>query len=240
MAKKEIVVIGIGRFATELINKLNTRAKYSIVAIDKDPKKVEQLTGVKNIIVGDATDKNFLLNVGIDNADYYVVGMGQDFQSSLVISSIIKENFKGKVFCKSVDDNHASILKTIGVEEVITPEVAAARIAFKKMINPMVDLIAVDDLYSITEVTEGIVIVNMPVTERTGGKQIKDIDVPEGTSIALMKRDGIGQVVNGSTQVEVGDVLSVIGSLDEILKLLETTKKQVEEDITDEKELETK
>ncbi len=161
MAKKEIVVLGIGRFATELINKLNKTNDFNIVAIDKDQVKLEKLVGIKNAILGDATNKEFLLNVGIDNADYYVVGMGQDFQASLVITSIIKDNFKGKVFAKSIDENHENILHSLGVEDVITPEVAAAGIVYRRLINPLSEIEG-GKTFQMVEVVHGVSLVNVP------------------------------------------------------------------------------
>ncbi len=220
MAKKEIVIIGIGRFATELINNLNNSSNYSIVAIDKNPKKLEQLIGVKNIIVGDATDKEFLLNIGVENADSYIIGMGQDFQASLVITSIIKENFHGKIFAKSVNEDHENILKSLGVEEVVTPEVAAAKIVYRKIINPL-SLIKGGELYQMTEFIPGISIVNVPVLKNDFGKTIKELKIPDGIGIALIIKEATGpKTVNGMTLIEEGDVLSIIGPENLLLKLL--------------------
>ncbi len=222
MAKKEIVVIGIGRFGSALIEKLNRSGDFSIVAIDNDSKKLEQLQGVKNIIVGDATDKEFLLNVGIDSADYFVIGMGKDFQASLVITSIIKENFKGKVFAKSIDPNHENILSTLGVDEVITPEVAAAGIVYRRLINPLAGIKG-GDMYQMAEVAGGVYIVNVPALKVDWDRKIKDIFIPEGIAITLIIKPKEGPaVVSGETLIEEGDILSIIGKEAPLLKLLES------------------
>ncbi len=234
MGKKEIAVIGVGRFATELINKLNKTNIFSIVAIDKDPKRLEQLEGVKNVIVGDATDKEFLLNIGIDSADYYVIGMGQDFQASLVITSIIKENFEGKIFAKSIDENHENILQTLGVEDVITPEVAAAGIVYRRLINPLAEIKG-GKMYQMVEVAQGISIVNVPALKIDWGKQIKDIYIPKGIGVALIiKPESGAEIVTGDTTVEKSDILSVIGKEAPMLKLLELIHKSKESESDDE------
>lgn len=236
MAKKEIIVIGVGRFATELINKLNKTNDFNIVAIDKDPKKLEALEGVKNIIVGDATDREFLLNVGVDNADCYVIGMGQDFQASLVIASIIKENFSGKVFAKSVDPNHENILKALGVEEVITPEVAAAQITYARMINPLADIKG-GKKYLMSQIAPGVYVVNVPALKMDQGQLIKDIDMPEGVGIALMIKPKTGaQIVHGDTLIEEGDILSMVGKEAPLRKLLADIQKDKVIEIAEEEE----
>ncbi len=222
MAKKEVVVIGIGRFATALIDKLNRTNDFSVVAIDKEVKKLEQLKGVKNIIVGDATDEEFLTNIGVDNADYFVIGMGQDFKASLVIASIIKENFKGKLFAKSVDPNHENILNTLGVEEVITPEVAAAGIVYRRLLNPLAEIKGGVN-YQMVEVAAGVSIVNVPALKMDWGKTIKEIEIAEGIGIALINKvNGGPQVVTGDTLIEEGDVLAIIGQEPPLLKLLDS------------------
>ncbi len=220
MAKKEIVVIGIGRFATELIKKLNKVNDFNIVAIDTNQVKLEKLVGVKNVIVGDGTNKDFLLNVGIENADYYVIGMGQDFKSSLVITSIIKENFKGKVFTKSIDENHESILRSLGVDEVITPEVAAAGIVYRRLINPLSN-VKNGQLYQMQEVAQGVSIVNVPALMSEWGKEIKDAEIPQGIAVVLINKTKTGpEIVNGNTLIEEGDILSLVGKEAPLLKLL--------------------
>ncbi len=236
MAKKEIVVIGVGRFAAELITNLNKTNDFNIVAIDKDQNKLESLAGVKNIIVGDATNKEFILNIGIENADSYVIGMGQDFKSSLVIASMIKANFKGKVFAKSIDENHENILNSLGVENVITPEVAAAGIVYRRLINPLAGIKG-GQMYQMVEVAKGVSLVNVPALKSTVGKQIKDASVPEGIGVALITKIKSGpQVVSGDTEIEEGDILSLIGKESLLLKVIESIHEDKVEEIEEEEE----
>lgn len=238
MAKKEIVVIGIGRFATELINRLNTTSDFNIVAIDSNQSKLEKLVGVKNIIIGDATKTEFLLNIGIENADYYVIGMGQDFKTSLVVASIIKNNFAGKVLAKSIDENHESIMRSLGVEDVITPEVAAAGIVYRRLINPLSEIKG-GETYRLVEVVKGISLVNVPVLKSNSGQTIKDIKLPKEIAVALVIRDGKdGEIVHGDTIINEGDVLSLIGKEQPLLKHLKDVTEDTAEEVDELEEFE--
>ncbi|NQX83440.1 MAG: TrkA family potassium uptake protein [Mycoplasmataceae bacterium] len=219
MSKKEVVIIGIGRFAKELINRLNIVRGYSIVAIDNDNSKLEQLQGVKNIIVGDATNETFIKNIGIEDADFFVIGMGQDFQSSLVIASLLKENFKGVIIAKSVNTQHELILRRLGVDDVVTPEVAAAKRTFNKIVNPL--SMKNEDEYQMNEITEGVSIVKIPVIEKWENKEIKDISFHKEISIALIfKNEKKAEIVRGSTLLEKGDMLAIAGKNKTLIKLL--------------------
>ncbi len=245
MAKKEIVILGIGRFAKELIRNLNKTNKFNIVAIDNNQEKLESLEGVKNIIKGDATNKEFLFNIGIENADFYIVGMGQDFQASLVITSLIKEKFKGEIFAKSIDENHERILESLGVSEVITPEVAAARIVFRRLINPLADLKDGGKMYQMAEIAKGVSLINVPVLIEDFNKPVKDAHIPEGIMIGVIKKkDQPARVVDGNTIMEESDILTLIGEEEALLKLLQQIKdkKLAEEEAekSNETELKTK
>lgn len=228
MSKKEIVVIGIGRFAKELIARLNNLSNYSIVAIDKDPVKLEQLQGVKNIIVGDATNEEFIKGIGIDNADFFVIGLGQDFQSSLIIASLLKDNFKGSIIAKSVNAQHESILRRLGILDIVTPEVAAAKGTFNKIVNPLF-LKGGTDEYSMNEIADGVSIAKIPVIKKWEGLKIMDITIPKDVGITLNFKKGIKPViVNGSTVLEYGDIMAIVGQDKPLIKFLNEIYKEIE------------
>lgn len=228
MAKKEVVIIGIGRFAKELIVNLNKRSGYSIIAIDKSEDKLESpmFANVKLKIPGDATNKEFLENLGIDNADFFVVGMGQDFKSSLIIASILKENFKGKVIAKSVDDQHAEILRKIGVDEIITPEIVAAKAVYRKIINPL-SFESNADNYQLLSIYKGVSTIGMRPLKEYCNKRIREINLPKRISIALIFKNGEKpEIVNGDTFIEENDILTFIGEEDDLIKMISNIREE--------------
>ncbi len=223
MAKKEIVVIGIGRYAATLIEKLKTIPSYSIVAIDSDEKKIENIMGVKNLIVGDATNEEFIKGIGIENADFYVIGMGSDFQTSSIIAANIKENFKGTVIAKSVNPQHEMILRKMGVDDVITPEVVAAKKTFNKIANPLI--FKHGNNYEMSEISEGVSIARIPALHKWIEKYVKDIEIPKGIGISLIFKKGKGKVVSGDTKIEKNDILAIVGEDKILINFLEKINK---------------
>lgn len=224
---KEVVVIGISRFAMELINKLNQISGYSIVAIDISQEKLERLQGIKNIIVGDATNEEFMTGIGIDNADYFVIGLGQDFKSSLIIASIIKENFKGIVIAKSVNEQHEIIMRKLGVEDIVIPETAAAKRTFNKIINPLA--MRGNDEGVMHDISENVSIAKIPPLSSWIGKEVKNLQLPKGTSISLLFRKGVkAEIVSGETIVKEDDIIAIIGNNKSLVKILEKIEKNIE------------
>ncbi len=220
MEKKEIVIIGAGRYSKTLIERLKIIPKVSLIIIDKNPEKLETISGVKNIIVGDATNENFIKGIGIENADYYIIGVGSDFQSSLLIATNLKENFTGTVIAKSVSEQHEIILHKLGVEDVITPEIAAAKRTFAKIVNPLVRKGL--DKYSMLEISEDVSIVRVPTKPEWVGKAVKDINLIKGIAISLIYEKGKrATIVTGLSVFGKDDIIAVVGENKSLTKFLE-------------------
>lgn len=62
------------------------------MAVDKNEKRVNAvLPFVMNAQIGDATNEEFLESLGVNNFDVCIVAIGDDFQSSLEMTSLLKE-----------------------------------------------------------------------------------------------------------------------------------------------------
>ena len=228
MQKKEIVVIGVGRFGRELVDRLKPIPGISLVAIDSDPSKLESL-GIKNIIVGDATDEEWLKSLGIDNADFFIIGMGQDFQTSLIIASTIKNNFGGLIIAKSVSEQHELILNKIGVNDVVTPEIAAAVRTFHKILNPLE--IKGKNQFEMNQIFDDVSLVRVPVKNKWSGQMIKEINLSKDIAITMIFKGGTKpQIVSGDTVLEEDDILAIAGKDKILLKELNIISKEFDEE----------
>ena len=62
------------------------------MAVDQDEERInEVLPLVTSAQIGDATSEIFLRSLGVDNYDVCIVAIGEDFQSSLEITSLLKD-----------------------------------------------------------------------------------------------------------------------------------------------------
>lgn len=227
MEKKEIVIIGIGKYSQSLINKLQKIPKISIIAIDKNEKALLKLKGIKSLIVGDATDENFIKNVGIENADFYVIGIGSDFQSSLLIATILETNFDGTIIAKTMSVEHEKILNKIGVVNIIKPEEAAARGTFNKIVNPFALRGTKDG--DIVEIADGVSTIKLAIPPIFYDKLIKNSKIPSGIIIPIVYKKGKLIIATGKTLLKQGDDFSIIGENNVLGKFLEQIHKDREE-----------
>ncbi|BDV03785.1 MAG: potassium transporter Trk [Candidatus Hepatoplasma scabrum] len=222
MKKQEVIIIGVGRFAEALISELSRFPRFTLIAIDSDIKKLAEIsTRVDKTFVGDASNEQFLKEVGIKNADIFVVSIGDDIQSNLLTSSILKDNFHGIVIAKAVSKRHAEILKKIGVDLVIMSDTIAARRTAISILNPVLSLeLSESDSIRLTELDGGVSILTMEALPIWENKMIKDLKIPRNVSIALIYRNKKVVIVNGLTKIEKGDRIALAGANEELSKML--------------------
>jgi TrkA-N domain. len=109
--KKEVAVIGLGRFGGSICEELS-KSGVDVLAMDKNEELVEQYSNiVTQAVVGDSTDENVLRSLGFRNFDHVIVAIGTDIQSSILTTLILKEMGVKKVTAKAINDHHAKVLK---------------------------------------------------------------------------------------------------------------------------------
>ena len=222
--KKEVVIIGVGKFSLSLINKLKNVPKYKIVVIDKDREKLEGLTGIKSLIIGDATNEDFIKNLGIENASFYVIGTDSNFENTILIASILKGLFNGVVISKATTRNHEIILRKLGVKDIVSPEISAGKRTFNKIVNPFA--IKGKEKWEITEMTEGISMATMPITHNLHNVKVIDAKFPKGIVLVLIYKNNKPTIVSGDTILEEGDDISIISEDRILIKFLEESHKE--------------
>ena len=119
---KSILIIGIGRFGSHLCMNLS-RLDNEIMIVDQDEAKLEDLLPfVVSAKIGDCTNEKVLKSLGVGNFDLCFVCIGNNFQSSLEITSQLRELGAKYIVSKANRDIHAKFLLKNGADEVIYPD----------------------------------------------------------------------------------------------------------------------
>ena len=133
---------------------------------------------VTNAKIGDCTNVEVLKSLGVRNFDICFVCIGTNFQSSLEITSLVKELGAKRVISKANRDIHAKFLLRNGADEVIYPDRdLAERLAIKYSANHIFDYIELTEEFSIYEI---------PPVPSWIGKSLKQIDVRAKFSISVI------------------------------------------------------
>lgn len=207
MVKKEFVVIGLGRFGGSIVRSLTDQG-MEVMAIDQDEDKVNEFSSIaSHAVVADSTDESVLKSLGIRNFDHVIVAIGDDIQSSILTTLMLKEIGVKKITVKAQNDYHEKVLRKIGANQVVHPERdMGRRIAHNIISNNVLDYLELSDEHSIVEIV---------ANDHLSGNSLIDLDIRAqfGINIVAIKRNkDIIVSPQADEQIRVGDILIVIGA----------------------------
>lgn len=212
---KSILIIGMGRFGRHLCKNLSQLGNQVMIVDEKEENLEEMLPYVVSAKIGDCTNENVLKSLGISNFDLCFVCIGTNFQSSLEITSLVKELGGRHVVSKANRDIHAKFLLRNGADEVIYPDRdIAEKLAVRYSANHVFDYIELTEEYSIYEIP--------PFPEWTG-KTIKELDIRNRYGIHILgtKANGKAKLMPGASYVICQEEhLMVIGKKEDVDRIL--------------------
>lgn len=212
---KSILIIGLGRFGAHLCRGLS-RLNNEIMIVDQDENKLEDLLPlVVSAKIGDCTNEKVLKSLGVGNFDLCFVCIGNNFQSSLEITSQLKELGAKYVVSKANRDIHAKFLLRNGADEVIYPDRdVAEKVAVRFSANQVFDYMELGNGYSIYEI---------PPLPEWIGRSIRDVNVRAAysTNIIGVRADGTMKLSPGPDYIFAPDEhLMILGHQRDIEKIV--------------------
>lgn len=211
---KSVLVIGMGRFGRHLAAKL-LELNNEVMIVDQNEDIIEELTPVfSDAHIGDCTNEAVLRSLGVTNFDLCFVTIGENFQSSLEITSLLKELGAKYVVSKAKRDIQAKFLLRNGADEVIYPErEMAEKLAIRHSAKNIFDYIELTPEFSIYEV---------PILEQWIDRTIASINVrrKHHVNILAVKNGNALQPLPGADYAfRAGDHVIVIGKAADVFKL---------------------
>ena len=122
MAKKQVVVIGLGRFGSGVARSLYNLG-HDVLAMDVNDDRVQSMMGqVTYPISGNATNETVLKELGVPDYDAAVVAVGSDIPGSVMACVLLKTMEIPYIVARATNELHGITLERIGVDKVIHPE----------------------------------------------------------------------------------------------------------------------
>ncbi len=204
---KSILIIGLGRFGRHIAQKINELGHH-VMAVDNNEERVSSvLSFVTSAQVGDSTKKEMLSSLGVRDFDVCIVAIGDDFQSSLETTSLLKELGAKFVVSRAARGVHAKFLLRNGADEVVYPEKELAEwCAIRYSSNHVFDYIKIAEGHSIFEVE---------VPKSWVGKSVLEIDIRKKYNInllAIKHNEVLNMAITPLSTLEQGDRILVLGS----------------------------
>ena len=203
---KSYMVIGLGRFGTEVARQLCALG-CEVLAVDSSNDLIQQISAdVTHAVVADARDKEVLRALGAKDFDCAIVAIGGSLADSVLATMNVKELGVPMVVCKAHDDTHRQVLLKLGAGQVVIPEQEnACRLARSLSSHNVLDYIELSEDYGIIEV---------PAPKSWQGKSLRELNVRARLGvniIAIKSESGINVSPAADYQIEQKDIMVVLG-----------------------------
>ena len=174
------------------------------------------LSVVTSAKIGDCTNEEVLKTLGVKNFDMCIVCIGTNFQSSLEITSLLKEMGARHVVSKATRDIHAKFLLRNGADEVIYPDRdIAEKLAVSYSSDKIFDYIELGGKYAIYEI---------PVMKEWVGHSIKALNFRSRYNVNILGTktgDDRTSLMPTADYVFEKDVhLLVVGTREDVLRII--------------------
>ena len=225
--KKQIVVIGLGKFGSSLAAAL-ANIGHDVLAVDRNEKIVQDMASkVTHAVQADATNEGVLRELGVSNFDMAIVGIGARIESSVLTTILLKKIGVPYVISKADSELHGIILERIGADRVVYPErECGVRVA------EGITLVDISDYMSLTP-AYGVAKLKTP--SYFEGRKLSDLGFgSEGerkvAMLLLQRGDEVIVSPSQSEAIKPDDILIIAGCHDDIEKLLVEAEKNKEGD----------
>ncbi len=227
MEKERIyAVFGLGAFGYAVCKGLSEKGA-KVIAIDNDEKQINKVKNeVAQTILVDTSDQEALTNAGLNEVDVAVVAIGDNIDSSILTTTILREMGIPFIIARAVNVIHAKVLKKVGATEVIFIEVEQGERLANRLYAPFVmSFHPISKNYSIAEIL---------IPKEFENKVIKDLHLRKkyNLNIILIQRrivkidytgnqaDSLEEILPNPDEIlKPNDILVIFGSEDDISNL---------------------
>ena len=216
-----ILIAGGGKVGANLARVLLAQGKHEVTLIEQRHDRFERLGHEfeHQVLLGDATEIFVLERAGIARPPDIVAALTGDDEDNLIICQLSKEKYGvQKVIARVNDPRNQAHFDLLG----ISPTVSATRglMALIEHEVPEHDLVHLLELRK-----ENLEIVEVQIDNGApaAGKTVEKLDLPEGSRLISIMRNGRSEIAVGSSELQPGDqVLAILqpGKEDELRRVL--------------------
>ena len=203
---KNVIIMGGGKTAVRAA--LTIPDYMNVKIIEKDNERCEKLNQLLSdsdamVIHGDGRDLGLLQEEGIRTTQAFVALTG-NAETNILACLTAKKLGVRKTVAMVENLDYVSMAESLDIGTIINKKTVAASHIYQMMLDADVSnlrsLMLVD-----SEVAEFVAAEDSRVTK----KMVKDLRLPFGVTIGGLVRNGVGMLVNGSSQIQAGDSVMV-------------------------------
>lgn len=211
------VVVGLGHFGGWAARALYAEG-HEVIAIESDPALVDRFHDrVTTAVVGDATDRALLKQVGAGEADAAIISTGQDLATSILATLALRDLGVRDIYVKVASAEAARALEAFDVRETVFPEREVAdRLAHRITSKSVLDYVPLAPGFSLQE---------LAIPDGWLGRSLRELALPAAHGIQVV---ALHDMLTGTVEVvpdpdrplRDSDVAIVAGSDDTIRSVL--------------------
>ncbi|WP_442804714.1 potassium channel family protein, partial [Streptomyces luteogriseus] len=202
-----VLIAGAGRLGTQVAQVLAASGN-DVTLVDTDEARVDALRGRfgARLVVGDASEAGVQERAGAAHADLVVAATGRD-EDNLVVSLLAKRRFAVPRVVARVNDDENSWLfdQRWGVDSAVPA--AAPIVSLIEEATGAADTVA---LLRLSSAGVGIIETAITTGSKAAGRPLGAVDLPEGTLVATIVRDGDPTAPTPQTVLQPGDELLLV------------------------------
>ncbi|CCZ81503.1 potassium channel family protein [Odoribacter laneus] len=120
------IIMGLSHFGVALAQRL-TAMGHEVLGIDMDLHKInEYKDSIKNTICLNINNQQAIQTLPLKDADIIFVTIRKDIGASIQAVALLKQYKARRIIACSISDIHTTILKAMGITEIIRPELEYA------------------------------------------------------------------------------------------------------------------
>jgi trk system potassium uptake protein len=201
-----VVVIGGGNVGYYLTKEL-LAAGHEVVVIEEEPARARQIADELGsiVIANDGCEGRYQAEAGMGRADVVAAVTGDD-AVNLAASQVAKMRFNvPRSIARVNDPKNEKLFRQLSIDETVSPTRSILGVIEHEI--PVHDLLHLADLEGgEVQIVEAQLDADSPVI----GREVRDLALPEGSTIAVLIRDDKPQSPRSDTKLRPGDkVLAV-------------------------------
>ena len=162
------LVIGLGRFGSA-VAVTQDQLGYEILAVEKNPARVQAFAGRFPLVEADATSKDALEQLGAREFRSAVVGVGSSLEAAVLITANLVDMGISSIWVKATSSQHGRILRRVGAHHVVYPDLDAGKRTAHLVGGRMVDYIEMEK--------DGFSIMKLRPPQEVRGFSLEELDL---------------------------------------------------------------
>ncbi|RFU11960.1 Trk system potassium transporter TrkA [Rhodobacteraceae bacterium W635] len=202
-----VVIIGggnVGLGVAQELEKGSTRVRARVIERDRGRAERAADALARTIVLnGDGLDIDILREAGVERADA-VLCVTDDDKTNLLASVRAKTAGAGMAISLVNDPSMVQLIEPLGIDAYVNPRATTVSSILRHIRQGRVR-----GVYSIGDAEAEVIEAQVLSTSPIAGRQVREIDMPEGALIGAVRKGDKVIRPSGSTRIDAGDMVAI-------------------------------